>query len=156
MNKKLIIRYISLAVSVLLMALIFFFSSQNGNQSSEVSSGFSAFVKQVLSYILPESGVNFIVEYIRKFAHVFLYACLGASVSVCVFTYNLGHGWLYFAVPIFICLVYACSDEVHQIFVEGRDGKILDVIVDAIGFVLATLIANGIRILIKSKKEKGC
>ena len=156
MNKKLIIRYTSMAVSVLLMALIFFFSSQNGNRSSEVSTGFSAVVKEIFSYILPENAVNFIVEYIRKFAHVFLYACLGASVSVCVFTYNLGHGWLYFAVPMLICLVYACSDEVHQIFVEGRDGKILDVLVDAIGFILATVIANVIRILINNKKEKGC
>jgi VanZ family protein len=31
--------------------------------------------------------------------------------------------------------VYACTDEFHQTFIDGRTGKFSDVMVDAIGFV---------------------
>ena len=31
------------------------------------------------------------------------------------------------------CFLYACSDEVHQLFVPGRSGNIIDVGIDSIG-----------------------
>jgi VanZ family protein len=38
-----------------------------------------------------------------------------------------------------IALLYAISDEYHQSFVEGRHGSAVDVVVDAIGIVVAVL-----------------
>ena len=35
-------------------------------------------------------------------------------------------------------LLYACSDEIHQTFVAGRSGEVLDVLIDTIGGSLAT------------------
>jgi VanZ family protein len=40
-----------------------------------------------------------------------------------------------------ISLLYACTDEFHQTFVDGRHGTPVDVGVDAIGIAIAALIA---------------
>ena len=37
-----------------------------------------------------------------------------------------------------LCVLYAASDEFHQTFVPGRQGRLLDVGVDSIGAMLAT------------------
>ena len=41
----------------------------------------------------------------------------------------------------FVCWLYAFSDEIHQTFVFGREGKITDVGFDLIGIISAGLIA---------------
>ena len=37
-------------------------------------------------------------------------------------------------------LLYACSDEIHQTFVAGRSGEVLDVLIDTVGGSLATIL----------------
>ena len=32
-----------------------------------------------------------------------------------------------------ICFLYACSDEIHQLFIVGRSGNAYDVLIDTIG-----------------------
>ena len=39
-----------------------------------------------------------------------------------------------------ISFAYACSDEYHQTFVDGRTGKALDVGIDALGIAAALLV----------------
>lgn len=39
-----------------------------------------------------------------------------------------------------ISLAYACTDEFHQTFVEGRHGSPLDVLIDAAGIATAALL----------------
>ena len=36
----------------------------------------------------------------------------------------------------FLTMLYACSDEFHQLFVAGRSGRISDVLIDSAGAVL--------------------
>ncbi len=43
-------------------------------------------------------------------------------------------------VAVCIALAYACTDEVHQTFVRGRNGSPVDVGVDAIGMVIAAIL----------------
>jgi len=38
------------------------------------------------------------------------------------------------------CFLYACSDEIHQLFVPGRSGKFTDVLIDSAGALLAVLL----------------
>ena len=47
-------------------------------------------------------------------------------------------------VPVAACIsfVYACSDEFHQTFVDGRTGTPVDVGVDAIGIALAAYLMD--------------
>ena len=50
----------------------------------------------------------------------------------------------YFALVCLITACYGISDEVHQIFVPGRDASIYDWFADCTGAVLATLVRLGI------------
>jgi len=38
---------------------------------------------------------------------------------------------IYFA--IFCCFLYAISDEIHQLFIVGRNGNVVDVLIDTCG-----------------------
>lgn len=51
-------------------------------------------------------------------------------------------------ISILMCVIYACSDEIHQLFVFGRSGEIRDVLIDFIGSFI------GILIVYKSYKRK--
>ncbi len=154
---KLIARYVFLALSIAVMVLIFCFSAQNGEDSGKLSGDFSSWLKSVLEVILPDGAVAAILANLRKLAHVFLYACLSCFVTLCVLTFPNLHDVFYWILPIAICFLYACSDELHQAFVPDRSGKFTDVLVDAIGFITVALLINGIRLLaqrIRQKKEE--
>lgn len=52
-----------------------------------------------------------------------------------------------------IALLYAFSDEFHQLFVFGREGKITDVGFDALGIILAVIVF-GTFIKVRKKFKK--
>ena len=68
---------------------------------------------------------------LRKIAHVMEYAILGALLTRAVRRPGLA---------LALAVSYAASDEVHQLFVEGRHGSPLDVLIDTAG-ALAGVIA---------------
>jgi len=41
-----------------------------------------------------------------------------------------------------ICILYAVSDEVHQLFIPGRGGQFKDVIIDSAGVLVEIIICN--------------
>ena len=41
---------------------------------------------------------------------------------------------------LFIVLFYAVSDEFHQLYVQGRNSSVLDIIIDFIGGLIGTII----------------
>ncbi len=49
---------------------------------------------------------------------------------------------------VLFCFFYACSDEIHQLFVSARSGRVLDVFIDTCGACLG----NGIVLLLKKYK----
>jgi VanZ family protein len=73
---------------------------------------------------------------VRKLGHVGGYALLTA-----LWAWTLS-GVIRRPVLVAVCisLAYACTDEFHQTFVDGRSGTPLDVGVDAIGIALAALL----------------
>jgi VanZ family protein len=75
-----------------------------------------------------ESGLSW--DYpLRKVAHAAEFAVLGALLARAVS--ELGALWLGIA--------YAVADELHQTFVPGRAGALLDVGIDAVGVLLGIL-----------------
>jgi VanZ like family len=83
-----------------------------------------------------DSGLGFWDDVLRKLAHVTAYA--GLTVL-----------WTWSLRPVLsrplppaaaLALLYAISDEYHQSFVEGRTGSPLDVGIDAIGVVFASIL----------------
>lgn len=150
-RRTLWVRYIFLTLSVGLMALIFWFSSRTREESGEMSDGAAGILREVLRLVFSEEVTESLLVYVRQYAHFFLYACLGVSVSICAFTFpvSCGHGWVYWLFPVLICFIYACTDEIHQLFVPGRSGKLSDVGIDALGFCLTVVVCNLVRLLVK-------
>lgn len=153
-RSKLILRYIFMALSLILMVLIFCFSSQNGDESGGLSEDVAEILSSFFESVNLPNVADFWVTYIRKCAHFAIYAALGLCVSICFFTFDFKLKWLYLALPAAICFAYACSDELHQIFISGREGKFTDVLIDGAGFMTTILIANLINFLIYRKKQK--
>ncbi len=67
---------------------------------------------------------------LRKIAHVTEYAILGALLTRAVRRPGLA---------LALAVAYAASDEVHQLFVEGRHGSPLDVLIDTAGALAGVL-----------------
>ncbi|MBR2552483.1 MAG: VanZ family protein [Erysipelotrichaceae bacterium] len=125
MSRKMLIRGILLA---LWCAVIFSFSAQGGQQSQELSDGFLLFLPLFARF--PLAGVL-----IRKFAHALEYFVLAFFAFRFFEIFEKGD------IPAFVfCFLYACSDELHQLFVGGRSAQFRDVLIDMGGVLLFWLI----------------
>lgn len=76
---------------------------------------------------------------IRKIAHFSIYMILAIFTYMFIEELNiksksekerLRKNILYTCI---FCLIYAIFDEIHQIYVPGRTGKVIDVIIDTLG-----------------------
>ena len=120
-------RIINLLLVIIWMALIFMMSSFNSNESSNQSN----FIVDILSNIFNINNIGLLSFIVRKLAHFTEYLILGIFVYNAVNSYNKK---VYIA--IIICIIYAISDEVHQLFVPGRSCQILDITIDSIGSII--------------------
>lgn len=118
-------------MSIFCMVLIFMFSYQ----SAEVSSGTSLSLYDIF---IDLTGLSFITHNaFRKIAHFCEFAALGFSVGGSVYFYL---NKINFIIPLIVCVVYAISDEIHQIFVPDRACRIFDVFVDSCGSLFGILV----------------
>lgn len=141
---------------VIWMAFIFSMSSQNSEVSSNTSGGT---IKVILSTVpkfteQPEEVQEDVVENLqfitRKSAHFIAYMILGI-LSILIFSkFEKINKKPQFA--FLLCVVYAISDEIHQLFVPGRSGQLRDVMIDSSGsFVGIALVLLCIKILKRRK-----
>ena len=72
---------------------------------------------------------------IRKNAHFFAYLILGILVINALKSNGL-KGSKSILIALAICILYAISDEVHQLFIPGRAGQVRDVIIDSAGAIV--------------------
>lgn len=142
-------------LAFLCMAIIFFFSNQNANKSINLSDEVARKTVEIKSEVIKteiteREKENFVAStriLIRKSAHFIIYFILGILLYLTFKSYNVKHLVLY---SIFICFLYACSDEVHQLFVSERTAKVLDVFIDTCGATLGI----GLVYLLKNIKVK--
>ena len=134
--------YVLLTAAI--MAVIFYFSSQDAERSKAVSSGLAQRLIELFSSALPAVG-RFLKngENIRTVAHFSEYMCLGISSMLMfgeVFYTEAGRMRLSVSASAVLCAVYALSDEIHQIFVPGRAFQLIDLAVDLAGFAIGIAI----------------
>jgi len=75
---------------------------------------------------------------LRKIAHILEYAILNFLLIRAFTAEGLGYKKAIISSAI-IAMLYAFSDEYHQTFVFGREGKLKDVGIDSIGILLSGL-----------------
>ncbi len=148
---------IFLVLAILWMILIFHFSAQRDVVSQQESHhvdrlyfGLFGLDFEGLSeeeQILAAEKVDLIV---RKSAHVFEYFVLG---TLFYFTFKgaVKHPYLF---ALGASALYACSDEVHQLFVQGRSGEVRDALIDTGGALLALLLIRLIQRLRQRKRKE--
>lgn len=49
------------------------------------------------------------------------------------------NGYRAMGLAIFICVLYAINDEIHQLFMPRRGGQVKDVIIDSVGAIVGVL-----------------
>ena len=140
------------------MFIIFSFSSDTGVESSKKSDEMIvAFCEKImgreLSLSEKEEYLDRFVFFVRKSAHFILYALLGFSIISFMKEFVLlDYKKMVFCV--FLVFLYACSDEIHQLFVMERTGKILDVVIDTFGGVVSTFLYLKIYQVRRKKDEQ--
>lgn len=137
-NKKLVLAY---AVVIFWMVLIFKLSSQPAVQSGKLSGAVSAINIKAVEKVTPNVKFN-IKEFnhmVRKNAHFFVYLFLGVFM-ITVLRGSGVHGLKCIVFALLICILYAASDEIHQVFVPGRGAQVQDVIIDSAGASVGILL----------------
>jgi VanZ family protein len=130
-------------LTLAMMCVIYALSAQNGEESGSLSrwlmeTAFGRFLLQILPP-LTDSGAALDI---RKYAHLTEYAAL--ALFSCLFVLELYCERIpkrsaCISVP--FCFLYACSDEYHQTFVQGRVGQFADVLFDMAGVIAGVLLA---------------
>ena len=125
------------------LAVIFRFSAQPATESGAVSGSVAFHVAGVFNELFHMDRTEeelFVyageIEHtVRKLAHVTEYAVLGILSSACILGYKKWSGGV--AAGVFLLAVcYAATDEIHQLYVPGREGSPVDVCIDSVGILL--------------------
>lgn len=130
---KFIQKYVHWLPVVIWMGLIFYLSHQPAEQSSELSSGVVEMLLRILLVVFPIDGESTYLHFlVRKAAHFFAYFMLSIFVMYAIrslVTNLLKSTFL----SLLICILYAISDEIHQLYIPGRSGEVRDVLIDSAG-----------------------
>ena len=103
------------------MVLIFFLSSRPGTSVAD---------NQILNFIFFKS--LHLIEY-----SVLFFLVYWANKK----TFNFSF-WEAVLLSFILTIIYAISDEIHQIFVPTREGKLRDVLIDTFGTFLGSLVVR--------------
>lgn len=137
------------ALSLVCMAVIFWFSSRTANESTSQSNVFVEWLESLF-------GKNDIwIFIVRKSAHCLEFTGLGLLLS-CALYFTRNKISFFWAVG--IASLYAVSDEIHQMFVEGRSCEFRDWVIDTAGAAIGALgfyvLYKIVFAIIKKRKEK--
>lgn len=132
-------------ITVMWMVVIFLFSADPAEESSEKSMGIGYAVADFFVADFQEWSSKERMEYvekieypIRKVGHGMEYAVLGflAMATTLLWKEKNKGKWTLFFFVWGITILYAVSDEIHQLFVPGRSCQITDVGIDSLGALL--------------------
>lgn len=153
-------RLFTVFLLVVWCAIIFLFSAQNAEKSSDTSSGIVIKIVETLypefenfSTEKQESITNTLTFAVRKTAHFSEYFVLGALAFTVTLTFTRHKLFVRNLCAVLFCALYSVSDEIHQYFVPGRACRLFDMFVDVSGSLTAIIILTVI--VVKSKKIRG-
>ena len=127
------------------MVAIFMLSHQPGADSAVTSNGVAVLIFRILDFVLGNIGMSeelFLVRYIpiiRKTAHFTEFAILGILIENVLCDYA-GKNSVYFS--LLTGFLYACSDEIHQLFIVNRYCSLNDVMIDSFGVLIGVVLCR--------------
>jgi len=160
MKKINLLRVFLFSLAALWMLMIFLMSAQNATQSSNAS---GSVIESTLNIVdpdfkeKPQAEKSEIIasyqKFVRKSAHFASYGVLAILLILPIRTYNIRdiHS---FIISLLCSALYATSDEIHQLFVPGRSGEVLDVLIDTCGALFGLGVFFLGMMIIKGHKER--
>ena len=146
---RFVLKPLSFVPAILMMYLIFGFSSQDADESGALSYKVTYTMVTVadevcdldLSSQEKAAYTDRLHPYVRKLAHFTEYLLLAVSVSLPLYVYGLR------GIPLVIlaggfCVGFAALDEYHQSFVAGRGPSKRDVFIDSCGAFVGIIITR--------------
>ena len=142
---------ITIILIIAWMILVFYFSNQISDESSKLSGGIT---RAILNFFNLLEGKTLeqqsaIETIIRKLAHYSIYTLGGILILLHVNLYKIKTNkkviisWL-------IGTAYAMTDEIHQLFIQGRSGSFTDTIIDFIGCLFGLIIIKLVELCIRN------
>ena len=147
-------KWLKLILVILWMIVIFSFSNQKAVESTKLSDGLILKTVRIIEKITnkeysDEEILEKFVKPVRKLAHFTIYLILGVLVYLYIKEFNISNK---FIISLLICILYALSDEIHQLFIVGRSGKIIDVFIDSFGSLTGIFIIKKVGRLYEKNK----
>lgn len=148
-NKRKFLIFLSWILVVACMVTIFMFSAQPANTSSESSDA-------CIQWIYDLFGIRLSQHIVRKTAHAleFCGLCLLFNLAFGITTLKFRP-----LISFILTVLYAVSDEIHQIFVDGRACMFKDVLIDSGGAAVCIIILSIVYLIYKKhcgKRGKVC
>ncbi len=152
-GKKLNIQKIARFSFVLIALIMFYFSSQPGDESNFLSDSVAEFIhiESDGTYLHVSVQPLMLGLNLRKIAHIGIFGMLGllAFLSQSEQTRPGKRAFL----AILVSYLYACLDEFHQTLVPDRAGSFSDTVIDFIGIFLGVLFILILRKILAAKLE---
>lgn len=141
--KKIVLRVILLILLGITFYIIFGFSNQDGEESSSISRKVTEYIVSLLPNIQNETDRTFLIEngeiIVRKLAHFSIYTIVGILMMSFMNTFRL-ETYKKIWTSLLVGVIYAISDECHQIFIPGRGPAVTDVLIDTFGVLFGIII----------------
>ena len=135
--------------AILVMYMIYSFSAQTGEVSSQLSYKISYQIietkNEVLNLGMSYDQIAYEAEsihyYVRIAAHMSAYFALAVTISFPLYVYKVRGIWLIILAGM-ICAGFAGLDEYHQSFVAGRSPALKDVGFDCLGALAGIILVQ--------------
>lgn len=137
MNVK---KILSIILVLVWMSIVFYFSNQQGEGSSSMSKNVSEIIVNIIDIqntytdSKKDELIQIIEPWIRKLAHYTIYTIGGILIANSTIQFHKKEKSV-IVISSLIGIMYAISDEIHQLMVSGRSGNIKDVIIDSLGIL---------------------
>ena len=154
------VRILLTVLTAAVMVMVFFFSMETAEESDETS---GRITRQVIGVLYPDYAdypetqqqevYDSIQLAVRKTAHYSEYTLLGFLMRLCLESWFGKRRWLT-PVSWAACTLYASTDEIHQLLIDGRSGQWTDVLLDSTGVLSGVLIALLFLALIRKRRSR--
>ena len=131
------------------MIFIFVLSNMNSTDSGNKSQSNVGIVEKPSEEKIEKISTD-LNPIFRKFSHAFVYLILAILVANAL---NISKVKKVFIFTILICILYAASDEIHQLYIPGRSGEFRDVMIDTFGALIGYSFYKLMFILFNKKRK---
>ena len=132
------LKIILIIMVIIWCIIIFLFSSMNGKKSNGES---KKIINKITQKKLKIKTLEKLNKILRKCMHASIFCVLGILIFLCLKSFEI-HNWTLSIMSLILSFLYACSDEFHQKFVDGRTALFTDVLIDTAGASIGILVLN--------------